>query len=105
MDSMRAHIKDSVKAEAKKKKYIGAELSVIPGGLTKILQPLDIKREQKFQVPRTCLLGELDVGSESEEITDREDSDAENELSDTLPENILELFNSDTDELDFEGFR
>lgn len=45
------------------------------------------------------------IVSESEEITDSEDSDAENELSDTLPENILELFNSDTDESDFEGFR
>ncbi|GFX74958.1 uncharacterized protein TNCV_1845301 [Trichonephila clavipes] len=40
----------------------------------------------------------------STKITDSEDSDAENELSDTLPENILELFNSDTDESDFEGF-
>ncbi|GFT44428.1 pogo transposable element with KRAB [Trichonephila clavipes] len=36
------------------------------------------------------------IVSESEEITDNEDSDAENELSDTLPEIILELFNSDT---------
>ncbi|GFX09975.1 pogo transposable element with KRAB [Trichonephila clavipes] len=44
------------------------------------------------------------IVSESKEITDSEDSDAENELLDTLPENILELFNSDTDESDFEGF-
>ncbi|KAF8789426.1 Pogo transposable element with KRAB domain like protein [Argiope bruennichi] len=43
------------------------------------------------------------IVSESEEITDSEDSDAENELSDTLPENILEMFNSDTNESDFEG--
>ncbi|GFS75232.1 pogo transposable element with KRAB [Trichonephila clavipes] len=47
MDSMRAHIKDSVKAEAKKN--IGAELSVTPGGLTTILQPLDISVNRSFK--------------------------------------------------------
>ncbi|GFV51535.1 pogo transposable element with KRAB domain [Trichonephila clavipes] len=148
MDSMRAHIKGSVKAEAKKN--IGAELSVIPGGLTKILQPLDISVNRSFKSHvracwenwmseglRTCTKGgnmrrasytevaefvdkswksvkvstirsgfiKAGIVSESEEITDSEDSDAENDLSDTLPENILELFNSDTDESDFEGFR
>ncbi|GFX13739.1 pogo transposable element with KRAB [Trichonephila clavipes] len=46
-----------------------------------------------------------EIVSESKEITDSKDSDAENELLDTLPENILELFNSNTDESDFEGFR
>ncbi|GFS68879.1 hypothetical protein TNCV_409511 [Trichonephila clavipes] len=46
--------------------------------------------------------GALVASTWSTKITD---SDAENELSDTLPENILELFNSDTDESDFEGFR
>ncbi|KFM61528.1 Pogo transposable element with KRAB, partial [Stegodyphus mimosarum] len=147
MDSMRAHIKDSVKAEAKKKN-IGAELSVIPGGLTKILQPLDISVNKSFKSHvRACWEIWMSEGlhtftkggnmrrasytevaewvdkswksvkvstirsgfikarivSESEEITDSEDSDVENELSDTLPENILELFNSDTDESDFEG--
>ncbi|PRD34541.1 UNVERIFIED_CONTAM: hypothetical protein NCL1_14312 [Trichonephila clavipes] len=47
-------------------------------------------------------LGTLVASTWSTKITDSEDSDAENELSDTLPENILELFNSDTDESDFE---
>ncbi|GFU21720.1 pogo transposable element with KRAB domain [Trichonephila clavipes] len=148
MDSMRAHIKDSVKAEAKKN--IGAELSVIPGGLTKILQPLDISVNRSFKSHvrgcwenwmleglHTCTKGgnmrrtsytevaecvdkscksvkvstirsgfiKARIVSESREITDSEDSDAKNELSDILPENILELFNSDTDESDFEGFR
>ncbi|GFY34101.1 uncharacterized protein TNCV_4983041 [Trichonephila clavipes] len=41
-------------------------------------------------------LGALVASTWSTKITDSEDSDAENELSDTLPENILELFNSDT---------
>ncbi|GFU09436.1 uncharacterized protein TNCV_5015601 [Trichonephila clavipes] len=50
-------------------------------------------------------LGALVASTWSTKTTDSEDSDAENELSDTLPENILELFNSDTDEFDFEGFR
>ncbi|GFW43467.1 pogo transposable element with KRAB domain [Trichonephila clavipes] len=46
-DSMRAHIKNNVKAEAKK--TIGAELSIIPGGLTKILQPQDISVNRSFK--------------------------------------------------------
>ncbi|GFX08048.1 hypothetical protein TNCV_1237281 [Trichonephila clavipes] len=54
-------------------------------------------------------IGALVASTWSTKITDSEDSDAENELSNTLPENILELFNSDTvcvcDESDFEGFR
>ncbi|GFS76445.1 uncharacterized protein TNCV_1620741 [Trichonephila clavipes] len=41
-------------------------------------------------------LGAVVASSWSRKITDSEDSDAENELSDTLPENILELFNFDT---------
>ncbi|GFU90456.1 pogo transposable element with KRAB [Trichonephila clavipes] len=47
MDFMRAHIKDSVKTEAKKN--IVLELCVIPGGLTKILQPLDISVNRSFK--------------------------------------------------------
>ena len=39
---------------------------------------------------------------ETFEYTDSEEND--NELSDILPENILELFESDSEELDFEGF-
>lgn len=38
-DSMRAHLMESVKVEARRS---SAFLSVIPGGLTKILQPLDL---------------------------------------------------------------
>ncbi|GFX56412.1 pogo transposable element with KRAB [Trichonephila clavipes] len=39
----------SVMKRAEAKKNIGAELSVIPGGLTKILQPLDISVSRSFK--------------------------------------------------------
>lgn len=46
MDSMRAHLVDSVKAAAKK---VSATLAIIPGGLTKILQPLDLAVNKSFK--------------------------------------------------------
>lgn len=46
LDSMRAHITDSVKAAIKKTNSIPA---VIPGGTTKFLQPLDISVNRAFK--------------------------------------------------------
>lgn len=46
MDSMKAHLMDSVKIEAKK---VFASLAIIPGGLTKILQPLDLTINKSFK--------------------------------------------------------
>ena len=40
LDFMKVHIKESLTAVANKKN-IGVELCIIPGGLTKILQPLE----------------------------------------------------------------
>ena len=39
LDSMNVHIKESIITSAKQN--IGTELSIIPGGLAKMLQPLD----------------------------------------------------------------
>lgn len=46
VDSMRAHLMESVKSECKK---VSAILAVIPGGLTKILQPLDLAVNKAFK--------------------------------------------------------
>ena len=46
MDSMRAHLMDSVKEEARK---ASATLAIIPDGLTKILQPLDLTMNKSFK--------------------------------------------------------
>lgn len=46
-DSMRAHLTDSVKQRIKQ---VNSELAVIPGGLTKELQPLDIGVNRAFKV-------------------------------------------------------
>ncbi|KAF8774264.1 Pogo transposable element with KRAB domain like protein [Argiope bruennichi] len=126
----------------KEKVLFSIPKDVIPGGLTKILQPLDISVNKSFKSHvRACWEnwmseslhtftkgGNMRRASYTEvaEWVDKswksvkvstirsgfikagivsEDSDAENELSDTLPENILELFCSDTGESDFEGFR
>ncbi|KAJ8349892.1 hypothetical protein SKAU_G00250220 [Synaphobranchus kaupii] len=45
-DSMRAHITDAVKKQVKQ---TNSELAVIPGGLTKELQPLDIGFNRAFK--------------------------------------------------------
>lgn len=148
LDSMKAHIKESV-IEFAKKKNIGAELCVIPGGLTKMLQPLDISVNKSFKGHvRACWESwmseglhtftksgkmrrasyvevaewvdkawrnvtsgtvksgfiKADIISESEELDDSCESESEDELSDTLPEDILELFNSDSEDSDFDGF-
>ncbi|XP_029974633.1 uncharacterized protein LOC115408167 [Salarias fasciatus] len=46
-DSMRAHLTEAVKMQVKKS---NSELAVIPGGLTKELQPLDIGINRSFKV-------------------------------------------------------
>lgn len=150
-DAMKAHTKESVMTAAKKKS-IGAEVCVIPGGLTKILQPLDISVNKSFKSHiRACWenwmsegihtftkrgnmrrasyievaewvdkawssvkvttvqsgfikAGIIEKPDEHKESSDSEESDVNDELSDVLPENILELFNSDSEESDFEGF-
>ena len=55
-DSMRAHLTDAVKAKVKK---INSELAVIPGGLTKELQPLDIGINGPFKVKLRELRGSI----------------------------------------------
>ena len=42
--------------------------------------------------------------SAEEEKFEYTDEESDNEISDVLPENILELFESDSEESDFEGF-
>uniref|UniRef100_A0A1A8Q6G8 DDE-1 domain-containing protein n=1 Tax=Nothobranchius rachovii TaxID=451742 RepID=A0A1A8Q6G8_9TELE len=46
-DSMRAHLTDAVKIQVKR---MNTELTIIPGGLTKELQPLDIGVNRSFKV-------------------------------------------------------
>lgn len=46
MDSMMAHITDNMKTKVKSLNSIPV---IIPGGLTKILQPLDIANNQSFK--------------------------------------------------------
>lgn len=46
MDSMKAHLKENVKNACKTS---GAKLSIIPGGLTKKLQPLDLGINRSFK--------------------------------------------------------
>ena len=45
-DSFEAHVTDTVKASFKRK---DTELAVIPGGLTSLLQPLDVSLNKPFK--------------------------------------------------------
>ena len=151
LDSMKAHIKESV-ITSSKQKTIGTELSVIPGRLAIMLQPLDLSVKKSFKshirmcsekwmleglhtftknrnmrhasyvevdqwvyrawisvTPATVIARFMKAGiipkpeeRGAAEITAGEESD--NEVSDSLPEHILKLFNSDSEESDFEGF-
>lgn len=149
LDSMKAHLDDDVKKYATKVK---ASLAVIPGGLTKKLQPLDISVNRSFKnhirdqwekwmcsglkdytksghlkkasLPEVCrwIVAAWDSVSvqtvksgfrkpgliqyENETVLD---SDSNNEFSDSdnsneLDPEILKLFESETEESDFEGF-
>lgn len=150
LDSMRAHLEDSVKKYAAKS---GAKLAVIPGGLTKKLQPLDVsvnrsfkshvrsewekwmslglkqytksgnmKRASLSEVCRWVLKAwnavtiqtvrsgfrkaglvnyeEDDDLSENEEFLSEDEDMSNNELD----PDILKLFQSDSEESDFDGF-
>ena len=46
-DSMHIHLTNAVKAQVKK---TNLELAIIPGGLTKELQPLDIGANRSFEI-------------------------------------------------------
>lgn len=145
MDSMRAHLVDSVKAAARKN---AATLAIIPGGLTKILQPLDLAVNKSFKskirklwetwmveglhsytksgkmrkatyedVASWVSLAWKDVSSKtvmsgfkaaniSETGTSNDSSDESNDESCELltDKELLELFNSDSENSDFDGF-
>lgn len=148
MDSMRAHLTDPVKKAAQK---CAASLAIIPGGLTKKLQPLDLSPNHCFKshmrqqweawmagglhsytkggnlrrpsylevarwvsaawnaVKSTTIISSfveaeiIPPTSVSNEDAD-EGSDADDD-NDTLDEDFLNLFQSDSEESDFEGFQ
>jgi len=45
LDSAKSHLKEEVKKQVKNH----SEIAVIPGGLTKLLQPLDISVNKSFK--------------------------------------------------------
>lgn len=146
MDSMRAHINDKVKSVCKSAK---AELAIIPGGLTKILQPLDVGVNKSFKskvrnlwekwmaeghhsytksgkmrrasYAKICewikeawdeisentiknsfkkakIVDEIDYDCSS-------DDESADECDTNLPEELLKLFESDSESSDFDGFK
>lgn len=160
MDSMRSHLLDSVKSRLKK---ASTDLAVIPGGLTKLLQPLDLTVNKCFKaevrkqwerwmaeglhsytksgkmrrasyeevakwvhnawksIPTSTIIsgfkeaeiiapnvlenslsGENNCCGDDDDDDDDEDDDIN--LNSSLSEDILNLFNSDDDESDFDGF-
>ena len=143
LDSMRAHITDSVKAAIKSTNSIPA---VIPGGTTKYLQPLDISVNRAFKVAlrveweawmtsgeksftktgrlRRATLTQvcqwvLTAWSRVKATTitngfwkagllrdeeDRSHSSGSDPEDTDVSDEILRLFNSDTEEEDFEDF-
>jgi hypothetical protein len=154
MDSMRAHITDEVKKCVLAKNAIPA---IIPGGLTKLLQPLDISVNRCFKmVMRECWEQWMSSGEHSftntgrlrratlaevsawvlkawgavsvpcivngfrkaeilppaakpiDDDTDDDDDDEDNiplaTIAKTIPSSLAELFNSDTEDEEFDGF-
>lgn len=148
MDSMRAHLLESVKIASGK---AGATLAVIPGGLTKKLQPLDITVNKCFKsemrrmweewmseglhsytktgkmrrATYSDVAGWVDASWKSIKNTTvvsgfteagiiRKDDDVPDILDDVsdvddppvpeLEEDFLQLFNSESEDSDFEGF-
>ena len=155
MDSMRAHLTDAVKEAVKGKNSIP---TIIPGGTTKFLQPLDISVNRPFKVAlraqwekwmtsgeksftktgrmrratftqvcewiisawrkiavstiengfrKACIVTDVnpaacsEVGSASDSNSD---SDSEGEGGMLTNDAILQLFHSDTEDEEFEGF-
>lgn len=146
MDSMRAHRIEKVKRECKSSK---AELAIIPGGLTKILQPLDVGVNKSFKSKvRNLWERWMEEGQHSytksgkmrrasyadvcewvkeawDEVSEKtikkafkkakiideidcdcssSDDDSVNDDDANLPEELIRLFESDTDSSDFDGF-
>lgn len=145
-DSMRAHITDAVKKQVKQ---TNSELAVIPGGLTKELQPLDIGvnrafkarlraaweqwmtegehtftktgRQRRATYATICqwivdawadisvstvirAFTKAGIISELPGISSDTDSDNDERELGRLDAVIAQLFNSDTEEEEFEGF-
>ncbi|KFM63799.1 Pogo transposable element with KRAB, partial [Stegodyphus mimosarum] len=145
MDSMRAHLLESVKTRCQK---LSTTVAIIPGGLTKILQPLDLSGNKSFKAEVRkrweCWMSEgLHTYTKSgkmrrasyEEVAkwvvsawklvkssliiarfkeaeiislDKETVNQEDECDDLedldLDQDLLNLFNSDSEESDFDGF-
>ena len=145
MDSVKAHVKDSVLNAFK---TASAKIAIIPGGLTKKLQTLDIginlsfkskvrnlwekwmAEEEKFTLTksgkiRRAAYSEVcvwvkkawdDVSKETikksfikakivdDNIVDNTSSEDEGENNSLLDKDILNLFYSESDDSEFEGF-
>lgn len=147
MDSMSAHKVDSVKTALKK---VSAEPAIIPGGLTKVLQPLDLAVNKSFKSKvrklwekwmmeglhsftnsgkmrkatyeevaswvssawkdisaKTIMSGFKAANIIENTVSDdsSESDDSEDENCDVLTDKqFLELFNSDSENSDFDGF-
>ncbi|GFT91823.1 hypothetical protein TNCV_575921 [Trichonephila clavipes] len=143
MDSMKSHASENVKNALKS---ASAKIAIIPGGLTKKLQPLDVGINRSFKskvrklweqwmsdgeknytktgklkrafyekVSRGVLKAWNDVAETTVKnafrkcyIIVKNDSDDEASLlssdSDVLREDLINLFISESDESDFEGF-
>lgn len=150
MDSMRAHLTEPVKASAKS---VSAKLAIIPGGLTKLIQPLDLAVNKAFKCRMRTLWESWMIEGQhsytnrgfmrkatfvevakwvseawrdvsiktitnsfvksgiivpSDEDCSEENSSSDEEDADDpetgLDPAILSLFNSDTEDEDFDGF-
>ncbi|KAF4798120.1 hypothetical protein TURU_067369 [Turdus rufiventris] len=107
-NSMCAHKMDSMKALVKK---MNSELAVIPGGLTKEMQPLDMSIISSFKA-KLRLLWEIWMveefntsdGIKSAEADDSEDEDTGDTASGLLDAATAQLMISDMEDEDFEGF-
>ncbi|KAJ1198869.1 hypothetical protein NDU88_002708 [Pleurodeles waltl] len=102
-DSMRSHLTATVKNQVKQ---MNSELAIIPGGLTKELQPLDVGVNRAFKVSaltvgrafaKAGIIAEQPPGNET-------DSDNDEREPGMFDGEIAQLFNSDTEDEDFDGF-
>ncbi|KAJ1144883.1 hypothetical protein NDU88_011177 [Pleurodeles waltl] len=120
---MRSHLTATVKNQVKQ---MNSELAIIPGGLTKELQPLDIGVNRAFKVKlraawerlmtdgeytftkvsaltvvraftKAGIIAEQPPGNET-------DSDNDEREPGMFDGEIAQLFNSDTEDEDFDGF-